>query len=205
MIGTLDSLSVPDGLTRDSVTIHRTRGPMTHQVKDAVLRGSSEAAWEALLQRVSEPCRTTFSKPIGRYEWIPAEHSKELSLAYMEGADPAFSLQRGRDTAKELLTVMNRWLLRLMSPAFFLQNAPRMFSFYYEGGRLVVDRLGEGNATLSLWADAFYPAWFEGAVPGWLEEALRLTGAKTVEVSHVQPDGEGLAAFRHRYEIRWEA
>ena len=195
----------PPGLTRESVVISRTRGPMTHQVRDAVLKQGGEAAWEALLAHVSSPCRETFSKPIGLYEWISAEHSRELSLAFMAGADPAFSLQRGRDTAKELLTVMNRWLLRLMSPSFFLQNAPRLFSFYYEGGRLVADRIEDGHAAMSLWADAFYPAWFEGAVPGWLEEALRLTGAEEVSVKHLPPEGDGLATFRHGYEIRWKA
>jgi hypothetical protein len=200
-----DMVAPPPGLTRQSVVITRTRGPMTHQVHDAVLKQDGEAAWAALLARVSGPCRETFSKPIGLYEWIPAEHSRELSLAFMAGADPAFSLQRGRDTAKELLTVMNRWLLRLMSPSFFLQNAPRLFSFYYEGGRLVADGIEEGHAAMSLWADAFYPAWFEGAVPGWLEEALRLTGAEEVSVRHVPPEGDGLEAFRHGYEIRWKA
>jgi hypothetical protein len=205
MKGAMDTVAPPAGLTRESVIITETRGPMTHQVRDAVLRKGGEEAWQALLAKVSEPCRETFSKPIGPYEWIPAQHSKELSLAYMEGADPAFSLQRGRDTAKELLTVMNRWMLRLMSPAFFLQSAPRMFGFYYRGGRLVVDRIESSSASLSLWADAFYPAWFEGAVPGWLEGALELTGARLPAVRHLPPDGEGLAAFRHGYEVRWEA
>lgn len=205
MSGILETSRPPEGLSREEVIIRRTRGPMTQQVKEAALRQGGEAAWEALLARASEPCRQTFSHPIGRYEWIPAEHSKELSLAFMAGADPSFSLQRGRDAAKELLTVMNRWLLRLMSPTFFIQNAPRMFSFYYDGGRLVVDHLGQGEASMSLWADAFYPAWFEGAVPGWLEEALRLTGAKAVTVQHAPPVGEGLLAFRHGYEIRWQA
>lgn len=203
-MGAFEKIEVPPGLTRESVVITETRGPMTHQVRDAVLRAGGEAAWAALLGKVSGPCRATFSKPIGPYEWIPAAHSKELSLAFMEGADPSFSLQRGRDTAKELLTVMNRWMLRLMSPVFFLQNAPRMFSFYYRGGRLAVDRLEPGHARLSLWADAFYPAWYEAAVPGWLQGALEITGAKEVSARYQAPEGEGLLAFRHGYELRWK-
>ena len=204
MIAAPDIL-VPPGLTRESVVITETRGPMTHQVRDAVLKAGGEAAWAELLSRVSEPCRQTFSRSIGAYEWIPAEHSRELSLAYMAQADPAFAAQRGRDTAKEVMTVLSRWMLRLMTPTFFLYNAPRVFSHYYRGGRFLADRVEPGSARMSLWADAFYPAWFEGSVPGWLQGALELTGAKEISIRHLPPSGEGLEAFHHVYEVRWKA
>lgn len=195
--------AVPPGLTRESVVITELRGPMTRQVRDAVLREGGEAAWQALLAKVSEPCRRTFSRSIGIYEWIPAEHSRELSLAYLATADPAYTYRRGREAAKEQLTVVNRWMLRLMSPAFLLENMPRLFAFYYRGGRVVLDRLEPGAATLSLWSDAFYLDWYRFGLPGWLESALALTGAKDLSVRHLQPTGEGLEAFRHVYEIRW--
>jgi hypothetical protein len=205
MLGTVEAVTPPPGLTRESVVITELRGPMTRQVRDAVMRDGGTPAWDALLAKVSEPCRHTFSKPIGLYEWIPAEHSKELSLAFMATADPDYTYQRGMESAKEHLTVVNRWILRLMSPGFLLQNMPRLFAFYYRGGQVVVDRLETGSARVSLWADAFYPTWYASGLPGWLMGALALAGAKGVSVSHVPPEGEGLLAFRHGYEIRWQA
>lgn len=205
MMGTLETVALPPGLTRESVVITELRGPMTRQVRDTVLKGGGEAAWASLLLRVSEPCRRTFSNPIGLYEWIPAEHSKELSLAFMATADPAFTYRRGLESAREQLTVVNRWILRLMSPNFLLQNMPRLFAFYYHGGQVVVDRLEAGSARVSLWSDAFYPAWYQDGLAGWLEGALALTGAKGVSLRYVAPEGEGLLAFRHGYEIRWQA
>lgn len=202
---TLPVTAIPPGLDRETVVITELRGPMTRQVREAALRKGGEAAWDALLAGVSEPCRATFSKPIGLYEWIPAEHSKELSLAFMATVDPDYTRRRGRESAEELITVVNRWMLRLMSPGFMLQNMPRMFAFYYRGGRVVVDRLETGSARVSLWADAFYPAWYELGLQGWLEGALTLTGAKEVEARYLAPQGEGLEAFRHAYEIRWKA
>ena len=204
-MGTLELLARPAGLTRESVVITELRGPMTHQVRDAVLREGGEETWKALLVKLSESCRQTFSKPIGLYEWIPAEHSKELSEAYMATADPAYTYRRGIDSAREQLTVVNRWLLKLMSPGFLLQNMPRLFAFYYRGGLVVVDRLEPGSARVSLWADAFYPIWYERGLPGWLMGALELTGAKGVTIEYIPPDGEGLFAFRHAYEILWRA
>lgn len=204
-MGTLETVAPPAGLTLESVVITELRGPMTRQVRDAVLRSGGEGAWEALLEGVSEACRQTFAKPIGLYEWIPAAHSKELSLAFMATADAAYTYRRGIESAREQLTVVNRWIMRLMSPNFLLQNMPRLFAFYYRGGQVVVDRLEPGSARVSLWADAFYPAWYESGLAGWLEGALALTGAKGVTIRYVAPEGDGLLAFRHGYEIRWEA
>ncbi|HET6330855.1 MAG TPA: hypothetical protein VFF76_08725 [Holophagaceae bacterium] len=205
MLGTVEAVALPPGLTRVSVVITELRGPMTRQVRDAVMKEGGESAWEALLAKVSGPCRATFTNPIGLYEWIPAEHSKELSLAFMATADPDYTYQRGMESAKENLTVVNRWILRLMSPGFLVQNMPRLFAFYYRGGQVVVDRLESGSARVSLWADAFYPIWYERGLPGWLMGALALAGAKGVSIRYLPPDGEGLLAFRHGYEIRWQA
>ena len=205
MLGTVESVAPPPGLTRESVVITELRGPMTRQVRDAVMKAGGAAAWEALLAKVSEPCRLTFSKPIGLYEWIPAEHSKELSLAFMATAGPDYTYQRGVASAKEQLTVVNRWILRLISPGFLLQNMPRIFAFNYRGGQVVIDRAGPGSASVSLWADAFYTLWYEHGLPGWLMGALALAGAKDISIRYVPPEGEGLLAFRHGYEIRWQA
>ena len=198
-------ISPPPGLTRESVVITELRGPMTRQIRDTLLREGGEPAWDGLLAQVSEPCRATFSKPIGLYEWIPALHSRELSLAYLATADADFTYRRGLASASEQLTVLNRWILRLMSPAFLVQNLPRLFAFYYRGGQVVVDRLGPDSAQVSLWADAFYQDWFENGLRGWLEGAVGLTGAKGVTVRYLPPEGEGLLAFRHGYEIGWKA
>lgn len=204
-MGTVESVAPPPGLTRESVVITELRGPMTRQVRDAVMKEGGAPAWDALLARVSEPCRLTFSSPIGLYEWIPAEHSMELSLAFMATADPDYTYRRGMESAKEHLTVVNRWILRLMSPGFLLQNMPRLFAFYYRGGQVVVDRIEPGSARVSLWADAFYPIWYERGLPGWLMGALALARAQDVSITYVPPEGEGLLAFRHGYEIRWQA
>lgn len=197
--------AIPAGLTRENVRLAAVRGPMTRQIHDAMVKQGGEPAWQALLQSVSAPCRDCFSKPIGLYEWIPAELSSELSQAFMAGTDPDYTRRRGVESAEELITSINRWMLRLMTPAFLLQNAPRMFDHYYRGGRTVLDELGEGEAWLSVWAEGFYPIWYEKGLSGWVQGAMLLTGAKDVEVRYEAPSGEGLFAFRHRYNVRWKA
>ncbi|HJW08865.1 MAG TPA: TIGR02265 family protein [Holophagaceae bacterium] len=201
----LQEIQIPEGLTRVNVRIAAVRGPMTRQIRENVQRQGGEAAWQAMLAKVSRQCRECFAKPIGLYEWIPAELSSELSQAYMADADPEFTRRRGVDSARELITSINRWMLRLMTPSFLLENTPRMFSHYYMGGRVVLDQLGEGEARLSLWAEGFYPIWYEKGISGWLQGALELTGARGVEVAYEAPSGEGLLAFRHHYHVRWNS
>ncbi len=185
--------------------ITELRGPMTRQVRTEVLRQGGEKAWQALLASVSPACRERFSRPIGLYEWIPAELSNELSLAYLAHGDADFIRRRSVDAAREQITILNRWMLRLMTPAFFLENVPRIFAFYYRGGRVTVDVLKDCQAELSLWAIGFYKGWYERGLTAWLEFALSLTGAPGVRVVYVAPTGEGLEAHRHRYLIRWES
>ncbi|MBK8727479.1 MAG: hypothetical protein IPL96_15930 [Holophagaceae bacterium] len=190
-------------LSLEALRITHLRGPMTRQVRHEVLRAGGEAAWQELLARVSPGCRALFSRPIGLYEWIPAEMSDELSRAYLAKGDADFIRRRSVDAAREQITVLNRWLLRLISPSFLLENVPRIFAFYYRGGRVTVDLLKEGQAELSLWAIGFYQGWYERGLTAWLEYALTLTHATGVRVIYAAPGGEGIEAYRHRYLISW--
>ncbi len=190
-------------LSLDALRIVQLRGPMTRQVRNEALRQGGEAAWEALLAKVSPPCRELFSRPIGLYEWIPAHLSDELSRAFLAHGDADFIRRRSVDAAREQITVLNRWLLRLITPAFLLENVPRIFAFYYRGGRVTVDLLREGEAELSLWAIGFYRGWYERGLTAWLDYALTLTQAREVRVVYAAPSGEGLEAHRHRYLISW--
>ena len=85
----------------EDLRITELRGPMTRQVRHEVLRQGGEKAWQALLATVSPACRECFSRPIGLYEWIPAQMSNELSLAYLAHGDADFIRRRSVDAARE--------------------------------------------------------------------------------------------------------
>lgn len=194
---------IPEGLDREALRITHVRGPMTSQVRSRVIREGGEAAWVQLLSRVSPECRDVFLRDIGVYEWVEARYSSELSLKYMAQTASDFTRQRGVEAAREQLTVLNRWLLKMMTPGFLLGNLPRLYNLYYRGGRVVLDEVGETQALLSLWADGFYPIWYQEGLPGWLSSALETTGAQGVKVTYVPPEKDGLLAFRHRYQLVW--
>ena len=203
MVETHLEAALPASLSLADLRISQVRGPMTRQVREAFLREGGEAAWEAFLGHVSEPCRRRFAKPIGLWEWVEAELAAELSEACIREKGTAFIFERGALAAREQLLDLNAWLMKLLSPGLLLSNTPRMFRHYYRGGHPALDFVTKHEASMSLWATGYYGAWYELGLTGWLRSALTLAGAKEVEVAHLPPSGDGLEAHRHRYRVHW--
>ena len=111
--------------------------------------------------------------------------------------------KRGEDAAQEMLTGPHQWLLRVVSPAFLVNAFPRLFSFYYRGGRLEVEMVDDGHARSVLWAEGMYAEWYAHGLPTWVLTALKVAGASDPTVEYLPPAGEGALAFKHQYEIRW--
>lgn len=191
-------------LVLEDFRVSHVRGPVTQQIRQAVLLAGGQPAWEALLAEVSEECRALFLSPIGSYEWVDADLAAEMNRAFLEYKGPEWILSRGRSAAREQLLLVHRWLIKLASPEFLLNNAPRMLGLYYRGCRGTVDHLGPGEAVLNLWAYGYYPEWYSHGLVGWLQGALELSGAKELRVHHEPPPGHGPDSVRHRYRVTWE-
>lgn len=176
---------------------------MTRQVRMAVLAQGGEAAWEALLAAVSPACRARFSGDIGYYDWVESELALELHEAWARQGGFDGMAQRGEDAAREILGGVQRWILRMASPAFVLENVPRAFRLYYRGGEMGLLKRAPGNVELAFRATGYPEPWFRHGIPSALKVALELAGAQDVAVDHALPDPEGLEPCLHRYEIAW--
>jgi hypothetical protein len=97
---------------------------------------------------------------------VDARHTAELSLAFLRMMPPRTTLMRGRATAHHQLTVVNRWIMRLINPHVLCANLPKIYRFYFRGGIVTLDHEEPGKATTSLWATGLYPQWYEQGVPG---------------------------------------
>ena len=193
------------GLHLEDLRVSHVRGPVTQQIRQAVLRVGGQPAWELMLAQVSEPCRYLFSGPIGSYEWVDADLAAEMNTAFLKLKGLDWIHSRGRDAAREQLLTVHRWLIKLASPEFLLSNTPRILGLYYRGCKGAVNQSGAGEATLNLWAHGYYPEWFSHGLVGWLQGALELSGAKDLQIHHQRPDGHGLDSVCHRYRVTWTA
>ncbi len=137
---------------------------MTRQVRDTVLREGGPSAWEALLASLSPACQARFREPVGYFEWVDSPLALELHEAWARRRGADFMAERGEDAAREILGGAHRWMLRLATPGLLVQAFPRVYGFYYDGGRASLDRLGAGHADLSLQAWGYPEAWFREGV-----------------------------------------
>lgn len=173
---------------------------MTRQVRDAVLRAGGPAAWEELLAGLSQACRERFSHPVGYFEWVDSTLALELHEAWRRRRGAEFMAERGEDAAREILGGAHRWMLRLATPDLLIQAFPRVYRFYYDGGRACLDRLGSREADLSLEAWGYPEAWFREGVSAWIRVALGFTGAGPVAVVYGEP---APGTLRHTYRVQW--
>ncbi len=203
MVITEPECPLSPSLTLEDLRVSHVRGPVTQQIRQAVLRAGGQPAWESLLAQVSEPCRKLFLSPIGSYEWVDADLAAEMNTAFLSLKGLEWIHARGRSAAREQLLTVHRWLFKLASPEFLLNNTPRILSLYYRGCRGAVSHVGAGEATLNLWAHGYYPEWFSHGLVGWLQGALELSGAKDLRIHHQSPTGHGLDSVCHRYRVTW--
>lgn len=184
-----------------SCRITQERGPMTRQVRNSALAWCGEPAWERLLATVSPECRLRFQHPIGFFEWVESELALELHAAWAEMRGYDDMRQRGEDAARQMLGGAQRWLLRLASPAFLLQNASHLYGFYYRGGRMRLQHLEPGLGILEFLAEGYPDSWFNEGLSAWIRVALEMTGAKNPSVQYRPPQEPDLPL--HRYEVSW--
>lgn len=192
-----------ESVTESDLVITQERGQLVRHLRAIVERTRGPEGWAKLLASVSEPCRLAFDGNIGVFEWVDARLATELSMAFNEGSGEAFTADRGREAAREQLTTVNRWMLRFLSPSFLLSNFSQFFRFYFMGGRIQVEHEGGDTALIHIWAIGLYPDFWASGAPGWLEEALRMTGCQEVEVRYEAPSGRGPEACHHRYHLIW--
>jgi len=191
-------------MTESDLVIRQERGQLVRHLRAMVHRNRGPEGWGELLAKVSAPCREAFGGSIGIFEWVDASLATELSVAFCVEEGEAFTAQRGRESAREQLTTINGWVLRFLSPSFLLSNLPRFFGFYFKGAISLVEYAGGREAEFHIWAMGLYPDYWRFGAPGWLEEALAMTGCKQIRVHYVAPGGEGLEAHHHRYDLSWE-
>jgi len=199
------SAAGPEGAGgQDSFRITHERGPMTRQDRATVLAWGGEAAWNALLDSVSPACRARFTKPIGYYEWVDSSLALELHEAWtrLRGGDDM--LERGEDAAREIFGGGQRWILRLASPVFLLENVPKVFGFYYRGGAMKLIRLVPGQSIFELRASGYPDTWFRMGLPAALKVALELAGVRGISVDHIPPGPDEAEPYLHRYEVSWQ-
>jgi hypothetical protein len=169
------------------------------QIRRTVMREGGEAAWEALLARLSPEARAAVGEGVGLHDWVPVALATELSQAWLDQVPPRV---RGRVVADEQLAAAHRWLELLTTPEQVLRQADMIHHHYYRGGRVEIEA-APGAAEVRIWALGLYPAWFTDLFPGYAQRLLEICGGRDVIVAHTPPKAEDADPWVHRYRVTW--
>ena len=153
----------------------------------------------ALIGDLSPRAQLALREPPGPFQWIETPQVNELVAAYEARYGLEGVARRVDFTARQQLTVIHGWMMKLLTPETVFQQAATLYRFNFRGGIAKAQEVQPGRALVSIWSLGLYASWYTHAFPGWLAGALQLIGAGSTTVIH-RPPAEG---FQHRYEATW--
>ncbi len=182
------------------IEITHVRGVIQGMVRKILMRDLDPQAWGAFLASLSPAGQDAIRTEADEYDWVPLAGLAEAVNHHPGGRQRVHMVLEGSVFAEMMMTDKHRWMLKVMTPELMIGQAPRIFSFYHQGGKLTAEAIGPGWATAMLRAKGPSPAWFATLLPAWFKRSLELSGGKAVTVSHalVERDSD-----LHRYRFTW--
>lgn len=112
-----------------------------------------------------------------------------------------FARRAGKEGASDAVKGIYRFFALVLTPPALLSKASQMWSSLYNRGQLRVEDQTSNSARIRL---ADFPSEIAGCsrFTGWLERMAEMTGAKHIEVEHVQCYSKG--AKDCAWTIRWQ-
>ncbi|MBS1766194.1 MAG: hypothetical protein JST05_02155 [Acidobacteria bacterium] len=178
------------------------RGLIQNIVRAALSDGLQAAEWEGYLQSLSSGAQAQMAQNATEFEWVPMAGLVEAAAKHPHGRAAVNQLLRGSLYADLMMTDKHRWMLKVMTPSLMVEETPRMFAFYHRGGRMEVERLEPGLASVAFKGRGPSSAWFSVLLSAWFKRCLELSGAEAVEVAYDPPEATGIQDL-HRYRLRW--
>jgi len=163
----------------------------------------SEAAYEEFLEALPEKPRDILLHAVEK-DWYPEENVyavyKQVVKTIGKGDDSVLR-EFGEFTAKDNLGSFMRGLIAFASPEMVIKRTPLFWPRYNNGGRMTVDRLRPGAATITMW-DHYGGGEVCPAIEGWVIAAVKMARGKEVEMTHPVCRYR-TNADRCVWEVRW--
>jgi uncharacterized protein (TIGR02265 family) len=137
--------------------------------------------------------------------WYPFELGERLDKAIVEElgrGQTTFFEQLGEASAVKNLGGVHKGFLAPGDPQEFLARAPMIYSFYYDTGRREYAPAGPRGAILTTTGADVFSKPDCLTVIGWYKKALRMCGAKKVDMIEEECRAEGGRVCRYR--VAWE-
>jgi predicted hydrocarbon binding protein len=183
----------------------KIRGSILLARKTFVVGNFGEEAWTRVVNTLPPEYRQTLMGLMIHVGWYPFEISRELDRAIVDilgNGDPSVFESIGAQSARENLNHAQQAFLKPGNPEAFLQQAEMIYKFYYDVGRRDYTPVSQNSGLLTTYDAETFSAVDCMTVIGWYKEALKLCGAKSVDIVEIQCRAKGDKVCQ--YKVTWE-
>jgi uncharacterized protein (TIGR02265 family) len=181
------------------------RGTVLHARKTFVKEHFGSEAWEKVLQALSDESKEVFQGLIISAGWYPFSVGENLDQAIVDilgKGNPKIFEEIGVQSARDNLSGAHKTFLAQGNPQYFMATANTIYQFYYDTGYRTYEKTGPTSGIMTTHeAETFStPDCF--TVIGWYKEALKMCGAKNVQMEEETCRAKGGPYCRYR--VQWE-
>jgi uncharacterized protein (TIGR02265 family) len=180
------------------------KGLVIQARKEFVDDNFGKGAWEKVLEALPPEDRDMLKDLILTAKWYPFELGERLDRAIVnvlgDGKEKFFE-DIGAKSAQRSLVKVHKSFLTPGDPQAFLKKADVIYKFYYDTGRREYTQTGPSSGVMTTYDAKTFSVPDCLTVVGWHKEALRMCGARNVEMVEEECRAKGGACCRYR--VKW--
>ncbi|MGD1047434.1 MAG: heme NO-binding domain-containing protein [Candidatus Krumholzibacteriaceae bacterium] len=180
------------------------KGLILQARKDFVEDSFGKDAWQKVMEALPPEDRARLGDLILAAKWYPFELGERLDRAIVnvlgEGKEKIFEEIGAKSALRGLLKV-HKSFLTPGDPQAFLGKAGVIYKFYYDTGRREYTPTGPTSGVLTTYEAKTFSVPDCLTVIGWHKEALKMCGARNIEIVEEECRAKGGSCCRYR--VKW--
>lgn len=147
---------------------------------------AQEQLW---LDSLPETSRELMTSAVMSTQWYPIIDGmitpvQKIADLFYDGDENRTAYEVGKFSAIEGLKGVYKIFVKMASPIFVLKRSPRIFNTYYSDVNFEILESDSNKAVFLVKGFKKVHESIFSRIDGWIEETLRIIGAKPIEVSH---------------------
>jgi hypothetical protein len=181
----------------------KIKGTVISARKEFIKEHFGEDAWEKVMKTLPSSHQDQLRGNILSSTWYSFEIGKALDNAIVKvlgGGNLSYFEELGAVSARKSLAKEHKSFLTKGDPQGFLKKAGIIYKFYYSTGYREYKETGPQSGIMTTFESETYSAPDCLTVIGWHKEALKLCGAKQVNVVEEECRTKGGKCCRYRFQ-----
>jgi uncharacterized protein (TIGR02265 family) len=181
------------------------KGLIINSRKEFVESHFGREAWQRVLAAISPEDRGQLADLVITAKWYPFGIGERLDKAIVDvlgDGDKRIFEKIGAESARKGLTKVHKTFVTKGDPQAFMKKAGMIYKFYYDTGYREYEETGPASGVLTTYEAETFSAVDCLTVIGWYREALKMCGARNVDV--VEEECRARGGSRCRYRFEWD-